>query len=255
MKHFWACVLKGLEDNHYDIPFAILYSIVDSDDADATSQASESTISLKSCLLEGSIGIPDGHPATPPKLDLKRSKEGFVPAFREAMRTREPTMLLTRNGTFPAGLLEDIKWRGSGDPCRDAIIVPVRPTNGENIFAFLLIGVNPRRAFDDDYKVFMNMLNRQLATSLASFLLFDEEVRRNRNAAEAAALQREQLSQELALQASRMKRMTELSPLGMYLYCPDGSLLEANGTSLCVTYLSKGATILLGTQLTVRRGI
>jgi hypothetical protein len=185
---------------------------------------------MKTCVLEGSIGIPDGHPATPPKLDLKRSKEGFVPAFRDAMRTREPTMILTRNGTLPEELLEGIEWRGSGDPCREAIIVPVRPTNGENIFAFLLIGVNPRRAYDDEYKVFLNMLNRQLATSLASFLLFEEEVRRNRDAAEVATLQREKLTKQLELQANRMRRMTELSPLGMYLFDPDGALLEANGT-------------------------
>ncbi|KAF2790043.1 aerobic respiration control sensor protein arcB [Melanomma pulvis-pyrius CBS 109.77] len=227
-KHFWKCVLDGLEDNHYDVPFALLYSVVDSDDADTASHSSDSTISLKSCVLEGSIGIPNGHPASPPRLDLKRSKEGFIPAFREAMRTREPTTLHTRDGTLPEALLEGIEWRGVGDPCREAIIIPVRPTNGENIFAFLLIGINPRRAYDEDYRAFSAMLNRQLATSLASVLLFEEEVRRSQNAAELAALEREQLSQELELQASRMKRMTELSPLGMYLFSPEGVLLEAN---------------------------
>jgi hypothetical protein len=184
VKDFWTHVLVVLEGNHYDIPFAMLYSIVDTDDADATSQASDSTISLKSCLLEGAIGIPDGHPSTPARLDLKRSKEGFIPAFREAMRTRMPTMLHTRN-----------------------------------IFGCLLIGINPRRAYDDDYETFISMLNRQLATSLASLLLFEDELRRNRNAAELAELQREKLSEQLALQASRMRRMTELSPLGMY-DCP-----------------------------------
>ncbi|KAF2260810.1 aerobic respiration control sensor protein arcB [Lojkania enalia] len=228
VKHFWACVLEGLVENHNDVPFALLYSITDSDDADTASHSSDSTISLKSCVLEGSIGIPDGHPASPPRLDLKRSKEGFIPAFREAMRTREPTTLHARDGSLPEDLLEGIEWRGFGDPCKEAIIIPVRPTNGENIFAFLLIGINPRRAYDEDYKAFTTMLNRQLATSLASFLLFEDEVRKSRSAAEAAALQREQLSQQLELQASRMRRMTEFSPLGMYLFSPDGVLLEAN---------------------------
>ncbi|KAK7193706.1 hypothetical protein DPSP01_000261 [Paraphaeosphaeria sporulosa] len=227
-KHFWQCVLDGLRGNPWEVPFAILYSITDSDDADTVSHSSDSTISMKSCLLEGAIGIPEGHPASPPKLDLKRSKEGFIPAFREAMRTREPTILHRRNGSLPDELTEGIEWRGYGDPCRSAIIIPVRPTNGENIFAFLLLGVNPRRAYDEEYRAFVNMLNRQLANSLASFLLFEEEVRRNRNAAEVATLQREQLSQQLEVQASRMRRMTELSPLGMYLFGCDGILLEAN---------------------------
>ncbi|KAL5388241.1 hypothetical protein PMIN02_007812 [Paraphaeosphaeria minitans] len=205
-----------------------VYSVTDSDDADTVSHSSDSTISMKSCLLEGAIGIPEGHAASPPKLDLKRSKEGFIPAFCEAMRTREPTILHRRNGSLPDELTASIEWRGYGEPCRSAIIIPVRPTNSENILAFLLLGVNPRRAYDEEYRAFVHMLNRQLANSLASFVLFEEEVRRNRNAAEVASLQREQLSQQLEVQASRMRRMTELSPLGMYLFGCDGILLEAN---------------------------
>ncbi|KAH8722743.1 hypothetical protein GQ44DRAFT_711556 [Phaeosphaeriaceae sp. PMI808] len=228
VKEFWERVLDGLEDNHYDVPFAMLYSIAESDDTDTASHSSDSSISLKTCLLEGSIGIPEGHAAAPYRLDLKRGQEGFIPAFREAMRSREPTKLQTRDGTFPEYLLDGIQWRGSGDPCREAIIFPVRPTNGENVFAFLLIGINPRRAYDEDYKDFAGMLNRQLATSLASVLLFEDEVRKSRRAAETAAQQREHLSKQLELQTSRMRRMTELSPLGMYLYSPEGILVEAN---------------------------
>jgi PAS domain S-box-containing protein len=228
VKNFWGRVLDGLQHNHSDVPFALLYSIAEVDEADTASHSSDSTISMKSCLLEGSIGIPKGHAAALPKLDLKRSQEGFVPAFREAMRTREPTTLQTRDGTLPESLLDGIEWRGYGDPCKEAIIFPVRPTNGDNVFAFLLIGINPRRAYDEEYKAFASMLNRQLATSLASVLLFEDEMRRSRNEAETAAQQREQLSKQLELQTSRMRRMTELSPLGMYLFDPEGVLLEAN---------------------------
>ncbi|KAJ4987649.1 hsp90-like protein, partial [Stagonosporopsis vannaccii] len=228
VKEFWKRCLEGLEQDAIDAPFALLYSIVDNDDADTASHSSDSTISLKSCVLEGSIGIPEGHPASPKRLDLKRSQEGFVPAFREAMRTREPTMLQTRDGTLPESLLEGITWRAYGDPCKEAIIFPVRPTTGETVFAFLLMGVQPRRAYDEEYKAFVAMLNRQLATSLASVMLFEDEMKRSRNAAELAHIQREQLSRELALQTSRMRRMTELSPLGMYLFSPEAKLLEAN---------------------------
>lgn len=228
VKEFWKRVLEGLEHDVHDVPFALLYSVTDNDDADTASHSSDSTISLKSCLLEGAIGIPEGHLASPRKLDLKRSQEGFIPAFREAMRTREPTMLQTRDGTLPESLLEGITWRGYGDPCKEAIIFPVRPTNGETVFAFLVVGVQPRRAYDDEYKAFVTMLNRQLATSLASVILFEDEMKRSRNAAETAQIQREQLSRELELQTSRMRRMTELSPLGMYLFSPECMLVEAN---------------------------
>ncbi|KAH7313750.1 aerobic respiration control sensor protein arcB [Stachybotrys elegans] len=228
VKQFWPAVLAGLMDNHFDVPFALLYSVGDAEDGDHSSVSSGSTMSLKTCHLEGAIGVPEGHIAAPPHLDLKRSREGFVPSFREAMRTREPTLLHTRDATLPEALLDGIDWRGFGDPCREAIIFPVRPTNGDAVLAFLVLGVNPRRPFDSKYKSFISMLNRQLATSLASVILFEDEVRRSRDAAEAAALEREQLTQQLALQDSRLRRMTEASPLGMFLISPEGVLREAN---------------------------
>ncbi|GAB7350822.1 hypothetical protein MBLNU459_g1357t1 [Dothideomycetes sp. NU459] len=213
---FWTGTLRGLEENVYDVPVAILYSVVDADDGDLSSH-SGSEMSLKSCILEGGLGIPEGHPAAPARLDLKRSTEGFVPSFREAMRTRAPTKLQTRDGTLPESLLEGIQWRGWEEPCREAIIFPVRPTNGENVMAFLLIGVNPRRPYDGTYSVFVDMLNRQLATSLASVILFEEETRRGQT-----------LSEQLAMQTLRMQRMTEMSPVGMYFIDEYGVLVEAN---------------------------
>jgi PAS domain-containing protein len=72
------------------------------------------------------------------------------------------------------------------------------------------------------------MLDRQLSTSLASFMLYENEVRKSRDLAEAAALEQEQLTQQLTLQKDRLRRMTELSPLGMYLVSPEGVLREAN---------------------------
>lgn len=228
VKRFWACVLQSLESNHYDVPSALLYSVGDNEESDDISMSSGSTVTSKCCHLEGSLGVPEGHSAIPLQLDLKRSCEGFVPSFRKAMRTREPTMLNTRDGTLPEELLKDFQWRGFGDPCRQAIIFPVRPTNGDNVLGFLVLGVAPRRIYDTEYEAFVRMLNRQLATSLASVMLYESEVHRSRDAAEAAAQEQEHLKQQINLQASRMLRMTELSPLGMFLISPDGVLLEAN---------------------------
>ncbi|KPM39531.1 hypothetical protein AK830_g7026 [Neonectria ditissima] len=228
VRDFWQRILQGLEDSHRDVPFALLYSVGDADEVELSSISSGSTISLKSCHLEGTLGVPNDHIAAPSQLDLKRSYAGFVPSFREAMRTREPTLLHTRDGTLPEELLDGINWRGFGDPCREAIIFPIRPTNGDAVLAFLVLGVNPRRPYDDQYKSFVSLLNRQLATSLASTILFEDETRRSRDAVEAAALEKEELMQQLNLQASRLRRMTELSPLGMFLISPEGVLREAN---------------------------
>ncbi|KAJ4425107.1 hypothetical protein N0V82_000162 [Gnomoniopsis sp. IMI 355080] len=228
VKQFWKLVLQSLDTNPRDTPFALLYSVGDDDDGEHSSSASDSSMSLKTCHFEGSIGVPDGHIATPQQLDLRRSLEGFVPSFREAMRTREPTLLRVRDGTLPEALLDGIEWRGFGDPCKEAIIFPVRPTNADNVLAFLVLGVNPRRPYDEEYRAFATMLNRQLSTSLASTILFEEDTRRITDAFESAHLEKEKLSQQLHLQASRLRRMTELSPLGMFFISPAGILREAN---------------------------
>jgi PAS domain S-box-containing protein len=65
-------------------------------------------------------------------------------------------------------------------------------------------------------------------------------VRKSRRAAETAAQQREQLSKQLELQTSRMRRMTELSPLGMFLVDPEGVLVEANDRYFEMTGVERG---------------
>jgi PAS domain S-box-containing protein len=154
--------------------------------------------------------------------------QGFIPSFREAMRTREPTMLVSTDGSLPEYLLAGIEWRGFEEPCREAVIFPVRPTNDENVVGFLLLGINPRRPFDDDYKSFVYMLDRQLATSLASVILFEDEIKAGRTAAEQAAIERAHLSALLETQTRRLEKMTASSPVGMFYLSAEGLLLEAN---------------------------
>lgn len=185
------------------------------------------------------MGVPQGHPAAPKRLDLKRSSGGFIPAFCDAMQTREPKLLTISDGTLSESLIEGIEWRGFGEPSKLAVVCPIRPTTGENVIGFLLIGVNPRRPYDEDYQSFIRILNRQLATSLASVTLFEEEIRQGLTAAEAAAQERSRLSEELAFQTSRLQRIAELSPVGMYSCSPTGLILEANDRWYELTGLSR----------------
>ncbi|KAI9739015.1 MAG: hypothetical protein M1818_005329 [Claussenomyces sp. TS43310] len=224
VNEFWKKALDKLKEEHFDVPVALLYSVSDdSGDSDSSSHSSTaaSAISQKVCVFEGSLGIPQGHPAAPARLDLRHGTGGFAMFFRDATRTLEPTRLCMEDGTLPESLLEGIKWRGFKEPCRDIIILPVRPTTSDNVLGFLLIGINPRRPYDDDYRSFINMLNRQLATSLASIILFQDDQK-------AAALERHKLSMQLEMQMDRMQRMTELAPVGMFYIDPDGLLLQAN---------------------------
>jgi PAS domain S-box-containing protein len=227
---FWQRILRGIEDNGYDFPFAIIYSVEDEFDGgeEDSSSASVTSMDLKVCVLEGVLGVPEGHPAAPTRLDLKRSRGGFIPSFRDAMRTREPKLLNILDGTLSEPLLEGIEWRGYGEPCRSALVCPIRPTNGENVMGFLVIGVNPRRRYDEDYSALVRLLDRQLATSLASVTLFEAEIQRGVEAAQVAAAERSRLSRELEVQRTRLQRMAEISAVGMFSIDPEGHILEAN---------------------------
>jgi len=189
------------------------------------------------CILEGYLGVPDGHRAAVSPLDLKTSDEGFAPYLRESMKTDRPVLLTTEDGTLSYDLIEGLQWRGFGDPCRAAVVCPIHPTTGESILGFLVMGVNPRRPYDDDYSLFIQLLSRQLATSMASAMLFEEEIRRGQRAARLAALDRQELSKQLDLRTqeaaeseTKFTRMAEFAPVGMFIASSSGEVTYSNDT-------------------------
>ena len=119
VRTFWSKVLKGLEINEYDAPFALLYSTGEEYESDATSSAcSMSNGGPRVCQLEGALGVPNGHPAAPESVDLRSGTEGFVRHFREAMIKDQAILLETSRGTLDSKLLDGLNRRGFDDPCR-----------------------------------------------------------------------------------------------------------------------------------------
>jgi len=238
VKSFWEQVGLALETNEYDTPFVLLYSVSDDNDSDSSSIHSSSLLGTKQCFLEGALGVPKGHPTAPEQLELKTSMEGFGPVFREVMKTDKPVVLEVGSADLPAEMMEGMEWRGFGDPCRAVVICPVHPTTGDSAtLGFLVMGVNPRRPFDDDYNLFVQLLSRQLATSLASVVLFEEEIRRGQRAAKLAALDRIELSEQLAARTqeaidseTKFTRMAEFSPAGLFIADHDGHITYCNDT-------------------------
>ena len=254
LKSFWREVLKALEYNENDAPFVLLYSVIDSlgvdVDSDASSIQSQSTHSTqgsKQCILEGTLGVPNGHRAAPAQIDLRSGTDFLAHVFREAMKGDQPMLLQTHNGTLDADLLNGIDWRGFGDPCSAAVCCPIYLTSGDSILGFLVIGVNPRRPYDDDYSLFVQLLSRQLATSMASVVLFEEEIARGRRAARLAALDRIELSQQLAARTqeaaeseTKFTRMAEFAPVGMFIANSEGRITYCNETWYEISRVPKG---------------
>ncbi|GAB7329823.1 hypothetical protein MBLNU13_g01541t1 [Cladosporium sp. NU13] len=246
--------LRGFEPNHFDIPFAavyaaaspessVRYSQTQSEQRDSVSETSRSssdkssTFADRQWTLEGMLGLPVKSPGLPSRIDSETSAAAITSLFNKIITTGKVTLLRIEDGTFPKGLQGIAKSRAFGDDCTAAVLCPVGPTNRKNVLGFVLIGINPRHAYDDDYKTFINILSRQMATSIASVVLAEEELRRTRDAANLATQDRIRLSEQLAVtkqeaEASevRFRRMTELSPMAMFHFDELGNVLYANET-------------------------
>lgn len=234
--HFWNLLLEGLQFNVLDAPMVMVYSLnSDMPEGDNTSSASSSGASNKTAHLEGALGVPVRHQAAPPVIDMKTGQGGFAPYFRQALTTDRPIVLHIEDGSLDPKLIEGIEWRGYGDPSRTVVICPIHPTTGESTLGFLVMGTNPRRPYDEDYELFVQLLARQLATSVASVVLFEAEIRKGERAAKLAAQDRIELNNQLvartqeAVEAeNKFTRMAELAPVGMFIGGEDGSLLLVN---------------------------
>lgn len=228
-RSFWQQLLKGLEPNHPDVPFAMLYTAAsherlekDTSDDDSGRSERSSVFDSKQWLLEGTLGISMGHPGLPGKLDSDEAASAITPKFRNVIRAGIPTVLRVGDGTFPKGLIGEAKSRAFGDICDAAVVIPIGPSTRDNILGFLIVGINPRRVYDHDYSQFMQLLHRQVATSMASVVLVEEELRRNRIASELAAQDRIRLSKQLvqarvsaADNEMRFRNMSEMLPVAM----------------------------------------
>ncbi|CAK7242601.1 MAG: hypothetical protein STHCBS139747_004097 [Sporothrix thermara] len=272
---FWQSAREGLEYNEYDVPFALIYSVVgsgnnnsnnnnssshnninDDDESDVSSILSNNLLGPPTVVLEGSLGVPQDHPVAVKTLDLRTSDEGFAPYMRKAMSASNggfpavslsPVVLSVEDGNLPAELLTGLQGeRGFDDPLRTVVVFPVQhpsvmssglesSTSSVSISGFIVMGTNPRRPYNRDYRLFVHLLARQLTTSLASVVLYEEEVRRSQRAARRAAQDRHELSQQLEIQIqqvadseNRFMRMAEFTPVGMFVADGAGRITYCN---------------------------
>ncbi|KAF1837851.1 hypothetical protein BDW02DRAFT_595148 [Decorospora gaudefroyi] len=226
---YWTLATEVLSRNDRDIPFALLYSAEADDNGSESSRTRFSDNNQQHCTLRGSFGLPEGSPAGPKHLDFQQG-HGFTPYFRQALTARKPIVLRFDQDPAAAELVQNIKWQGFGDPCRAAAICPLNPTSSkDNILGFMVIGLNPRRPFDDDYLQFILVASRLLSTSLTSILLHEEDIyRRERTIANAEEMklqlkqQLAQSQQEAERNSSKFKRFAERADIGIFLIGMDG---------------------------------
>lgn len=153
-------LLIGLKAGQDDLPFAVLYSAGE-DVLETLSESSEHSQNLKNWALEGLVRCSPSD-AIPSRINSEIGVEEFITDFMDIIKADYPTLL--EGDALPAfvkdvSIAEDLR-------CTSVVLLPIRST-GDNILGFLLLGVNPRKAYDSDYKILMELLSRQLSTSMA----------------------------------------------------------------------------------------
>jgi signal transduction histidine kinase len=152
-----ACTLaaSSLGEARRDVPFCALYLVDDG----------ASVARLASCS-----GLsPDG-PATPARIDLSRA--GGPWPLHEARSTGQVQVvagLAARFGIrFPGGA-----WP---EPADSALVAPL--LSAGDVAGFLILGANPRRAIDDEYRLFAERAASLIATIVANANAWAAERRR-----------------------------------------------------------------------------
>jgi hypothetical protein len=190
-------ISKAFTFNAYDVPFALIYfcsSELGSSLPDvmglerrSTSESSRSNLSERIdrtkliYTLQSTVGIPEGHVLAPRVVEIQSSQESqydnssYIWPFKK-MATEQTEIDIT----LATDSLEGVLYQGWPDlPC-SAVAVPIfgaRETNGKEMMTGMLImGLNPRRRFDDDYHSWIRICSRHIAAAMSV----------TKNAAEAA---------------------------------------------------------------------
>jgi PAS domain S-box-containing protein len=146
-----------LAANPSDLPFALLYLL-----DEHRSQA----------RLVGAAGIAEGTPPAPQIVPLREESQGGWPLAQVARtgRARLVEDLAQRFGSLPSGA-----WPV---PPHTALILPVALPGQALPSALLVAAINPHKALNEDYRIFLRLVSQQVAASLAEARALEEERKR-----------------------------------------------------------------------------
>ena len=173
-------IKDALSTNPHDIPFALLYLLPgenDSLESNATAQ------------LAASVGIEPGTAASPTQIDLADDQIWPLSRVRQSMQAEVLDNLADTLGNFIANA-----WHQTPSA---ASIAPLILPGQQQLMGFLVLGISPKRSFDDDYQGFFDLISSQVAHAVADAI--DYEAKQTLHEVRKAATDSER-SFELSLQ-------------------------------------------------------
>jgi PAS domain S-box-containing protein len=155
-----VAIERSLTENQQDLPFACVY-LLDEEGVAHLSSAS---------------GITRGHPIAPEVMHVNEAASVWpIEQVLTQSKTAEVDDLSTY-GSLPTGA-----WR---EPPRRAVIVPLLKLRQDAPMGVLIVGVNPLRPFDTDYRGFIELIAGQISAAVSNARAYEDERRRAESLAE-----------------------------------------------------------------------
>lgn len=153
---------KSLAQDRHDLPFALAYLL------DAKGE---------SARRSWMVGFAEGHPAIPEVISLK-SGEAVWP-IHQVLATGASVLVGDLEHRFPP--LPHGPWKKAPE---QAVLAPISQQGSGKPAGVLIVGLNPYRLFDAEYRGYIELIAGQIAASLANANAYEAERKRSESLAE-----------------------------------------------------------------------
>jgi signal transduction histidine kinase len=151
-----------LRRNARDIPFSLFYLLDDPGEQ---------------LWLAAQTGLAAGTPASPAAVDLEPADDDGWPLARVARHGRAE-IVADLDQRFASGVAHRaaaLPCEPWGEPAHQAMVLPIAYAGRDQPAGVLVLGISPRRAFDDDHRGFFELVADHVATAVASARAHEEQ--------------------------------------------------------------------------------
>lgn len=151
----YSASLQTLNKNPNDLPFSLCY-ILDED--------------TKAARLAGFTGLENHEASRLTSIDLTQKNSPW--SLSKVAETGKAALIKT--GTY----FSNLPGGAWPEPSVAAYVIPVSRPDRKQPFSILVLGISPRRAFDENYRDFFTLLADHISTAVANSTAFESEKKR-----------------------------------------------------------------------------
>jgi PAS domain-containing protein len=199
----WQHIIKSCETFTRDVSMLALYSA-----------KGEESARIKTCDLkfEGGLAIEVGKGGCVGKCDLYSSDHPLMRAMRTAKCTKSPVIL---GYEHPHPLVDGVQWRAWNEASTIVVVAPIIAFG--SIGGFVIVGMNPRRPYDEDHVRFGEEFWQVATTVLCASINYDE-----------ARAREVELMRQVSASQRFIAKLADVATVGMYSLSHEGYLAWAN---------------------------